>query len=254
MEWIFDPNHLATFFVLTLSEIILGVDNLVFISILTEPLTGRKKILARRIGLALALITRLLLLASLAWVVRLTEPILSLGQWSFSWRDIILISGGIYLLYKATKEIHKNIEAREELRPQYLSKAFRIIIIQIMILDIIFSLDSIIMAVGLAQNLGVMATAVIVAVIVMFFAVNPICNFIERHPTVKMLALAFLILIGVVLVADGFQFHIPRQYIYAAMGFSLLVESLNLFSTYRRNQTKVKYEEKKEDRDIDLLN
>lgn len=236
MEWMLDPNQWVTLVILTVLEIVLGIDNIIFISIITDRLPEAKRYIARRFGVALALISRLALLASLAFIVKLTYPLFEVLGKAFSWRDIILFLGGLFLIYKATIEIHEKIEPdkHEKDTPNKIKTiTYRAAMLQIMMLDIIFSLDSIITAVGLAEHLTVMALAVIIAVIIMLVAVNPICRLIDRHPTIKMLALSFLLLIGVGLIADGFGFHIPRGYLYVAMGFSVLVETLNILSRVR---------------------
>ena len=233
MEWLVDPNIWLSFLTLALLEIILGIDNLIFIAIVVTRLPPEQRARARRLGLSLALVMRLGLLASIAWIMRLTTPIFEISGQSVSWRDLILICGGVFLLYKGTAEIHALIdgEGSHEANAQGQASISRVIGTIIM-LDLVFSLDSVITAVGMVDNLWVMSSAVIVAVIVMLLASAPVADFIHRHPTVKMLALSFLLLIGVVLVADGFGVHIPKGFVYAAIGFSLLVESLNLL--YRK--------------------
>ena len=235
MSWLLDPQVWASLVTLTALEIVLGIDNLVFIAILAGRLPPERRGAARRVGLALALITRLALLASIAWILGLTRPLFELLGHSFSWRDIILIGGGLFLLHKGTREIHLRVEGEDE-APRQASRtaSFGGIVTQIMILDIVFSLDSVITAVGMANELWVMATAVIIAVLIMLAASGPLAGFVERHPTVKMLALSFLLLIGMTLVADGVGFHLPRGYIYAAIGFSVAVEALNQLAARRR--------------------
>ena len=239
MEWLADPNIWASFITLAVLEIVLGIDNLIFISIVAGRLPAHQQDKARKIGLALALFMRLALLASISWIVSLTNPLFSIMGQSVSWRDIILIGGGLFLLYKGTKEIHELIEGGhgEEGAAEAPKKkvTFAGVIGQIIVLDIVFSLDSVITAVGMADNLWVMSSAVIAAVIVMLVAASPVANFVNRHPSVKMLALAFLLLIGMVLVADGFGYHVPKGFIYAAMGFSVVVESLNLIARRKRS-------------------
>jgi len=233
MEWLVDPNIWLSFLTLALLEIILGIDNLIFIAIVVTRLPPEQRARARRLGLSLALVMRLGLLASIAWIMRLTTPIFEISGQSVSWRDLILICGGVFLLYKGTAEIHALIdgEGSHEADAKGQTSLSRVIG-TIILLDLVFSLDSVITAVGMVDNLWVMSSAVIVAVIVMLLASAPVADFIHRHPTVKMLALSFLLLIGVVLVADGFGVHIPKGFVYAAIGFSLLVESLNLL--YRK--------------------
>lgn len=238
MDWLADPNIWASFITLTVLEIVLGIDNLIFISIVAGRLPVHQQDKARKVGLALALFMRLALLASISWIVSLTNPLFSIMGQSVSWRDIILIGGGLFLLYKGTKEIHELIEGGhgEDSESEAPKKqvTFAGVIGQIIVLDIVFSLDSVITAVGMADNLWVMSSAVLVAVLVMLVAAAPVSNFVNRHPSVKMLALAFLLLIGMVLVADGLGYHIPKGFIYAAMAFSVAVECLNLVARRKR--------------------
>lgn len=220
---------LLSFFTLTILEIILGIDNLVFIAIVSQKLPKHQQKRARQIGLSLAWVTRLLLLASAIWLSKLTNPLFHLFSMGFSGRDIFLLVGGLFLIAKATQEIHSELDIIKE-DPSLTIKysTFGWIITQIALLDIIFSLDSVLTAIGLTQHFWVMASAITIAIIAMVFASEPLSNFVERHPSVRMLALSFLILIGMVLVADAFESHIPRGYVYFAMGFSLMVEFLNL--------------------------
>jgi predicted tellurium resistance membrane protein TerC len=229
MEWFSDPQAWLALVTLTALEIVLGIDNIIFISILTGKLPQQQRPKAQRIGLALAMITRLMLLFSLTWIMRLTEPFFSILGHGVSGRDIILIVGGMFLLAKSTMEIHDKLEGEEHhVSEGKTGASFKGIIIQIMFLDIIFSLDSVITAVGMASQLAVMATAVVLAVGVMMFFAGAVSTFVERHPTIKVLALSFLLLIGVSLIADGLSFHIPKGYIYFAMAFSVFVEMINL--------------------------
>ena len=238
-QWLLDPQIWASLVTLTILEIVLGIDNLIFISIVAGRLPGHLQARARSVGLSLALFMRLALLASISWLVGLTATVFSLGGHGFSWRDLILAGGGLFLLYKGTKEIHELVEGGEEdggatdeaTKPKV---SFSSVIGQIIVLDIVFSLDSVITAVGMADNLWVMSTAVMVAVVIMLFASGTVANFVNRHPSVKMLALSFLLLIGMVLVADGMGFHVPKGFVYAAMGFSVAVESLNLLARKKR--------------------
>jgi len=240
-EWLLDPQIWASLLTLTILEIVLGIDNLIFISIVAGRLPAHQQARARSVGLSLALFMRLALLASISWLVGLTATIFSVGGHGFSWRDLILAGGGLFLLYKGTKEIHELVDGGEEdggvtdEAPKR-KVSFASVIGQIIVLDIVFSLDSVITAVGMADNLWVMSTAVLVAVVIMLVASGPIASFANRHPSVKMLALAFLLLIGMVLVADGMGFHVPKGFIYAAMGFSVAVESLNLLARKKRKQ------------------
>lgn len=228
MEWITNPDAWVALLTLTALEIVLGVDNVIFISILASKLPQEQQARARQVGLALALITRILLLLSLSWIIGLTEPFFSIGGFDVSGRDLILILGGLFLIGKATFEIHERLEGEEGHADAKGGPSFVGVIIQIMLLDIVFSLDSVITAVGMASEIGVMITAVIIAVLIMLIAAGPISDFVNKHPTVKMLALAFLVLIGVNLLAEGFGQHIPKGYIYFAMAFSVFVEMLNL--------------------------
>jgi predicted tellurium resistance membrane protein TerC len=235
MDWLTDPQVYASLLTLTTLEIVLGIDNMVFIAILAGRLPVERQRRARQVGLALALITRLALLGSIAWIVGLTRPIVVLFGHGVSWRDIVLAAGGMFLLYKGTTEIHRRLEGGgpEETTARG-GTSFAGIVAQIILLDIVFSLDSVITAVGMASEFLVMAAAIIIAVAIMLAAAAPLAAFIERHPTVKMLALSFLLLIGMALVADGAGFHVPKGYIYAAIGFSIAVEALNQIAARRR--------------------
>ncbi len=241
LEMLSDPAIWASFATLTVMEIVLGIDNIVFISIIVERLPKEQADRARRIGILLALVFRIVLLFALTWIIGLEEDVITLFGQGFSWRDIILMGGGIFLIYKATAEIHEEIEGETEVEEasRKASLSFAAIIGQIIVIDMVFSVDSIITAIGMAEELFVMVAAVMVAVTVMLIASGPIADFVRRHPTTKMLALAFLLLIGVSLVADGFGFHIPRGYIYAAMGFSVLVESINIFAGRKRRKRRL---------------
>jgi predicted tellurium resistance membrane protein TerC len=222
MEW------LVALVTLTVLEIVLGIDNIIFISILAGKLPAHQQGRARSLGLLAAMVTRILLLLSLTWMIRLTAPFFSLFDHPFSGRDLILLSGGLFLLAKATVEIHDKLEGDEPHGAARVAASFGAVIAQIMVLDVVFSLDSVITAIGMARALWVMVTAVVLAVAVMLVASGPISDFVSRHPTVRMLALSFLLLIGVSLVADGLGQHISKGYIYFAMGFSVFVEMLNL--------------------------
>lgn len=233
LDFLADPQIWASFLTLAVLEIILGIDNIIFIAIATEKLPEAQRAKARRTGLILALLLRLVFLAMISWIIGLTAPAFSAFGLVVSWRDLILLGGGLFLLYKATVEIHAAIEEKEE-GHAIKAASFAAIIGQIIILDLVFSLDSVITAVGMTNNLPVMYAAVIVAVGTMLWASGPISGFVHRHPTVKMLALAFLLLVGVALIADGLQFHIPRGYLYFAIAFSLGVEALNLMAKRRQ--------------------
>jgi predicted tellurium resistance membrane protein TerC len=229
MEWLSQPEAWIALATLTALEIVLGIDNIVFISILVSRVPTKQRNKARIIGLALAMISRILLLLSIKWVMTLTKPLFVLLNQVFSGRDIILIVGGIFLFGKSTLEIHHSLEGLEQDdSKKRVNATFFAVLLQIMVLDIIFSLDSVITAVGLAEHLTVMILAIVIAVGVMMLSANAIGNFVDTHPTIKMLALSFLILIGVTLVAEGLRFHIPKGYIYFAMAFSVFVEFLNM--------------------------
>ena len=235
LDLLLDPNVWVAFATLTVMEVVLGVDNVIFISVLVSRLPKAEAERARKIGLALALIFRIALLLVLSWIIALTAPVFSAFGHGFSWRDIILIAGGLFLLYKAVHEMHAEIEEPHEPELQIAARsALSAIIVQIVIIDMVFSIDSIVTAVGMAQHVEVMIAAVIVAVGIMFLASGPIASFVSRHPTTKMLALAFLLLIGVSLVADGVGFHIDKAYIYAAMAFAVMVEAVNIVASRRR--------------------
>lgn len=228
MEWITNPEAWIALVTLTALEIVLGIDNIIFISILVGRLPARQRDKARVLGLGLAMLTRILLLLSITWVMKLTTPLFSVFAREISGRDLILIGGGLFLLWKSTMEIHDSLEGEEEAHVAKVAASFAAILAQIALLDVVFSLDSVITAVGLAQDVAVMIIAIITAVVVMMFSAKGIGEFVDRHPTIKMLALSFLVLIGVSLIAEGFQFHIPKGYIYFAMAFSVAVEMLNL--------------------------
>ncbi|HVF40156.1 MAG TPA: TerC family protein [Gemmatimonadaceae bacterium] len=228
MDWITDPQAWIAFLTLTSLEIVLGVDNVVFISILAGKLPAEQRQKARQVGLGLAMFIRILLLLSIAWVIRLTEPLFTVIGQEISGRDLILLVGGLFLLAKSTHEMHGQLEGDEGAASTRVAASFGAVIVQILLLDIIFSLDSVITAVGMADDVGIMISAVIVAVLFMLVFAGSVSKFVERHPTVKMLALSFLLLIGFSLVAESFDRHIPKGYIYFAMAFSLFVEMLNL--------------------------
>jgi predicted tellurium resistance membrane protein TerC len=228
MEWITDPQTWIAFLTLVILELVLGVDNIIFISILSGKLPVEQRDKARITGLALAVFSRILLLLSLSWVIGLTEPLFHVFKFEVSGRDLILILGGLFLLWKATREIHQKLEGEEGHASGRIKVSFTGVIIQILLLDVVFSLDSVITAVGMVDELWIMIAAVIVAVVVMIFSSGPLAAFVERHPTIKMLALSFLLLIGFTLIVEGLHQHIPKGYIYFAMGFSIFVEMLNL--------------------------
>lgn len=230
MELLTNPETWVSLLTLTVLEIVLGIDNVIFISILVQRLPASQRDRARYIGLGLAMGMRILLLLSISWIASLKDPVLTIAGHAFSWRDLILIAGGLFLLWKATTEIGESLEgeAAHHVDPGAGHATMRGVLIQIVLLDIMFSLDSVLTAIGMANEVGVMIAAVVIAVGVMLVASGPLSRFVHEHPSVKMLALAFLLLIGVTLIADGFGFHIDKAYIYAAMGFSVFVEALNL--------------------------
>jgi predicted tellurium resistance membrane protein TerC len=235
-----DPHAWASFVTLSALEIVLGIDNVVFISLLVSRMAPEQRLTARRVGLSLALVFRVIMLGGIAYVIHLTTPIFSVAGCDFSWRDLILIAGGLFLLVKGTREIHEDIEGGgpEEAAPNRVASSMVSAIVQIAVIDLVFSIDSIITAVGMADHVEVMIAAVAVAILVMYFASEPVAAFIERHPTTKMLALSFLLLIGAALVADGMHFHIPRAYIYFAMAFAAAVEVVNVMALRRRQRLK----------------
>jgi predicted tellurium resistance membrane protein TerC len=237
IDLLFDPQVWAALVTLTVLEIVLGIDNVIFISVLVSrcsPSTAKR---ARQIGLSLALIFRIVLLFALTWLMGLTKPLVTLFGIGISWRDIILIGGGLFLIAKATHEIHAEVEARDETDGAApATSSFWWVVTQLILIDLVFSLDSIITAIGMAKDIEVMVAAVVIAIIVMYVASGPVSHFIAENPTTKMLALAFLMLIGVALIADGFDVHIPRGYIYSAMAFAALVEMFNVIA--RRNRRK----------------
>src|SRR5512145_2293214 len=228
MDWIFNPEAWIALLTLTALEIVLGIDNIIFISILVGRLPAHQQHRGRILGLGFAMVTRILLLLSITWVMRLTEPLFGLMGKEISGRDLILIGGGLFLLWKSTMEIHESLEGAGEERTAKAFAGFAATIAQIAVIDIIFSLDSVITAVGLAKDVAVMIIAIIAAVGVMMFASRAIGDFVDRHPTIKVLALSFLVVIGVALIAEGFDWHVPRGYIYFAMAFSTVVEMLNI--------------------------
>ena len=240
MEFLSSPEVWISLLTLTVLEIVLGIDNIVFISILADKLPEHQQKKARQVGLGLAMITRVLLLLSLSWIMKLVTPLFNVGDWlglsdpewleklAISGRDLILLIGGLFLIYKSTTEIHHKLEGEEEDMKVKKVNSFASTIVQILILDIVFSLDSVITAVGMADHIEVMIAAVMIAVVIMMISASAISDFVNNHPTVKMLALSFLLLIGVSLIAEGLEQHIPKGYIYFAMAFSVLVEMLNL--------------------------
>lgn len=238
IDWITSPEIWASFLTLSVLEIVLGIDNIIFLSIICGRLPHEKQHFARLVGLSLALVMRVLLLAGIAWLTRLDAPLFTaLGQ-EISWSDTILMGGGLFLLFKATTEIHHEMEGGDEHNGTPKASLMFMIILQIVAIDLVFSLDSIFTAIGVAEHLPVMVAAIIVAILIMLFASAPVSDFVNKHPSVKMLALGFLLLVGVVLIADALDFHIPRGYLYFAIFFSLSVESLNLISSERRKKKK----------------
>jgi predicted tellurium resistance membrane protein TerC len=228
MDWITQPETWIAFLTLVALELVLGVDNVIFISILAGKLPADQQQRARTTGILLAVVTRILLLLSLSWIIGLTEPLFNVLDFEISGRDLVLIAGGLFLLWKSVHEIHQKLEGEEGHSSASVRAAFWNVIIQILLLDIVFSLDSVITAVGMVDHIEIMVAAVVIAAVVMVFTARPLGNFVERHPTVKMLALSFLLLIGFTLIVEGLHQHIPKGYIYFAMGFSVFVEMLNL--------------------------
>lgn len=240
MEWLFDVNLWSAFITLTILEVVLGIDNIIFLTLMVNKLPEHRRPVALRLGLLVAMLTRIMLLVAIAWVAKLTVPIFHIEWFNnhpVSWRDLILLFVGLFLLYKAATEIHSSLEGEEEAdAPGKAATSFVMIMVQIAILDIIFSLDSVITAIGLADDVMVMVAAIVVAIGVMMFAADSISQFIEKHPSVKMLALAFLVMVGAILVAEGFGHHVPKGYLYFAIAFSLSVEVLNIRMQKKRVQ------------------
>jgi predicted tellurium resistance membrane protein TerC len=237
IELLTSPEAWAALVTLTALEIVLGIDNVIFLSVIVARIPQRQATRARQIGLALALLFRIVLLSVLVWLIGLTQPVITVSGLGLSWRDLILIGGGLFLIAKATHEIHAEVEAREgEGHGSGGARSFFWVIVQIIIIDLVFSLDSIITAIGMAQELEIMIAAVVIAMIIMYVSSGPVARFVATHPTTKMLALAFLVLIGVALVADGFQFHIPRGYIYFAIVFAVAVEFFNVLASRNRRK------------------
>ena len=239
-DWLSDPTAWVALATLVILEVVLGIDNLIFIAILTNKLPVEQQSRARRLGIGAALVMRLLLLATISIIVRLTDPVFTAFGHGFSWRDIILIAGGLFLVWKATKEIHHTVDPvdhKEDMVGHAVTMTMGAAIFQILLLDLVFSVDSIITAVGMTDEIAIMYIAVITAVTVMLVAADPLSKFIAKNPTIVMLALGFLLMIGMTLIADGFGFHVPKGYIYAAMGFSALVEGLNMLARRRRGGT-----------------
>ncbi len=240
MDWITNPEAWVALLTLTVMEIVLGIDNVVFISVLVQRLPADARDRARTIGLGLAMVMRIALLLTISWIVGLSQPLVTIGDYELSVRDLILIGGGLFLIWKATTEVHEALEGDEGRQAAQGTATTGAVLAQIVVLDIVFSLDSVLTAVGMANDIGVMVTAVIIAVGVMLFASGPISRFVHEHPTVKMLALSFLLLIGVTLLADGFGVHVEKGYIYAAMGFAVFVEALNLYARRGRERRTVR--------------
>jgi predicted tellurium resistance membrane protein TerC len=242
LELLTDPHAWAALVTLTVLEIVLGIDNVVFISILVSRCDPTQAKRARQIGLSLALIFRIVMLFGLTWMMRLTAPVFTVFEMAISWRDIILIGGGLFLIAKATHEIHAEVEVQDESEggPSAAAQSFLVVILQLIVIDLIFSLDSIITAIGMVDDIRIMIAAVCIAVGVMYIASGPVADFVSAHPTTKMLALAFLVLIGVALVADGFEVHIPRGYIYFAMAFAASVETFNIIAGRNRRRARAR--------------
>jgi predicted tellurium resistance membrane protein TerC len=236
MDFAFTPEMLASLLTLTALEIVLGIDNIIFLSIISSRLPKKQQPLARKLGLAIALGGRIVFLFSISVIMRMTEPVMTVFNMDFSWRDIILLAGGLFLIYKSTKEMHHSIEGDEDEGTKGKQLSFTSAIVQISILDIVFALDSMITAVGLSNHLWIMITANVIAMGIMLAASEPVSKFIEQHPTLKMLALSFLLMVGIALVADGTHVHIPRNYIYFSLAFSSAVEFLNILTVTRRKK------------------
>jgi predicted tellurium resistance membrane protein TerC len=236
LDLLVDPQAWASLLTLTALEIVLGIDNVIFLSIVSSRLPAHQQASARRIGLGLALIMRIGLLMSIAWIIGLTQPAFTILGHTVAWRDLVLGGGGLFLIIKGTSEMHAITEGHDETTGGRATSGFAMAIVQIVLLDIVFSLDSVITAVGMAQHLSIMIIAIVIAIIIMLVASGPVSDFVNKHPTVKMLALAFLLLIGLALVADGLHFHIPRGYLYFAIAFSALVEGLNLVASRARRR------------------
>ena len=242
-HWLSDPTAWVALFTLVVLEIVLGIDNLIFISILTNKLPKHQQARARQLGISAALVMRLVLLATISFIVQLTQPVFTLFDHGFSWRDLILIAGGLFLVWKATKEIHHSVDPddhKDTLVGTTLQLSLGGAIFQILLLDLVFSIDSIITAVGMTDEIAIMYIAVIAAVTAMMLAATPLAKFIEKNPTIVMLALGFLLMIGMTLIADGMGYHVPKGYIYAAMGFSALVEGLNMLARKRKSKRDVR--------------
>jgi predicted tellurium resistance membrane protein TerC len=235
MDWISNPDIWIGLATLTALEIVLGIDNIIFISILASRLPMAQQKRGRNVGLALAMVTRLLLLFSLSWMIQLTEPFFTISGTAISGRDLILLLGGLFLIFKATREIHHKLEGEADAHTAKGHATFAAVIVQIALIDIVFSLDSVITAVGMVDEIGVMVAAVVISVAVMLIAAGPVARFVDAHPTVKMLALSFLLMIGLALIADGLDHKIPKGYIYSAMAFSVFVELLNLKAAKKSN-------------------
>lgn len=239
MDLLLNAEAWISLLTLVALEAVLGIDNLVFIAILTDRVEEKRRTMARRLGIGMALVTRLMLLFTLAWIVGLTAPLFTAFGEDISWRDMILIGGGLFLLTKATREIHHNIEEADEAAPApHPMNTLIAVVAQIAVIDLIFSIDSVITAVGMVNDLRIMTAAIVIAVLIMLWASGPLSAFVSAHPTVKMLAMSFLLLVGMALIADGLGLHIPKGYLYFAMGFSVLVEALNLTVSKRRKRAK----------------
>lgn len=236
MELLMDPAVWLSFLTLAVLEVVLGIDNIIFLSIITAKLPPAQQPLARRLGLALALGMRIVLLSLVSWISHLTEPVVTVSGFDVSWRDIIMVSGGLFLIYKGTTEVHHMVDHDVDDAKSVKAASFMAVIAQIAILDLVFSLDSVITAVGMAEHLEVMIAAVVFAILVMLLAAEPVSKFVNENPSIKMLALSFILLVGMALIADGFHFHIPKGYLYFAIGFSLGVETLNLLAAKARHK------------------
>jgi len=240
LELLADPAVWASLLTLTALEIVLGIDNILFITILSDRLPEEQQARARRVGLIMALLGRIAMLACIVWIIGLTQPLFELFDFVFSWRDAILLAGGLFLLYKATSEMHEMVEPEAEGPAGRAATTFTAVVVQIFLIDLVFSIDSVLTAVGMVEHIPVMVVAMTVAIGVMLLAAEPVAAFVQKHPTVKSLALAFLLLIGVTLVAESLHFHIPRGYLYFAIAFSAGVEAFNLWALRRRRQRRAR--------------
>jgi predicted tellurium resistance membrane protein TerC len=238
MELLLDPAVWFSFLTLAVLEVVLGIDNIIFLSIVTGKLPPEKQPFARRVGLGMALILRILLLCTIAWIAKLTNPVFTVHDFDVSWRDVIMMGGGLFLIYKSTSEVHHMVDSDDEDEKEAKASSLMSVIVQIAVLDLVFSLDSVITAIGMADHLSVMIAAVVFAILIMLLASESVSRFVNNNPSITMLALSFILLVGMALVADGLHFHIPKGYLYFAIAFSLGVETLNLMAAKARHKRK----------------